>query len=93
MQLIGRQRGPILDAAANASGTLVASAGADGTARIWRFGQHAPLHTLHHPAAVEAASFSPDGSLVVTACADGSARIWRVATGKLSCGFGTAAAP
>ena len=82
LQLVGRQRGPILDAAANASGTLVATAGADGTARIWRFGQHAPLATLHHPAAVEAASFSPDGSLVMTACADGSARIWRVATGK-----------
>jgi hypothetical protein len=72
----------------------IASASADGTARIWRVSDGAPLHVLTGHSifetneddvvinAVRAVDFSPDGALLVTAGDDGTARLWRVADGQ-----------
>ena len=61
---------------------VVASAGTDGTVRLWslRTGQQigAPLQ---HGDAVTRVTFSPDGALLASASEDGTARIWRASDG------------
>jgi dipeptidyl aminopeptidase/acylaminoacyl peptidase len=65
-------------------GQHLATASADGTARIWEVASGRLLTTLEgHQRAVQAVAFSPDGQRLVTASADGTARIWEVASGRL----------
>jgi WD40 repeat protein len=63
-------------------GRLLATAGADGTARVWEASTGTALAVLHgHTGTVWIAAFSPDGRLLVTAGADGIARVWEASTG------------
>jgi hypothetical protein len=62
-------------------GQTLASAGKDGTARLWDLAGGAPV-TLAHPDAVLSVAFSPDGAWATTACADGAARLWDAAGGR-----------
>ena len=64
-----------------ASGRIV-GAGDDGTARLWRLSDGAPIGVLSEPGAgaITSASFSPDGRLVLTASQDGTARLWNATT-------------
>ena len=65
-------------------GRLVATASADGTARLWDAGTGAGLHTLAGDTDwVNGIAFSPDGRLVATASADRTARLWDAGTGAL----------
>ncbi|MCG8421195.1 MAG: protein kinase [Proteobacteria bacterium] len=65
-------------AAFSPDGTLIVTASADKTARVWRAdGQGEPVILRGHEGAVYAASFSPDGSRIVTASTDKTARVWR----------------
>ena len=73
--------GPVRAVAFSPSGRLVLTAGADGSARLWKQ-DGTLLRTLGRGRPLAAASFSPDGTLVLTSSADGTARIWRVATGE-----------
>ncbi|GEM_PF-5229141 len=62
-------------------GRTLASAGADGTVKLWTVdpGQNKTLsltHTLQHGRPVYAFSFSPSGDRLVTASFDGIVRIW-----------------
>jgi WD40 repeat protein len=64
-------------------GSLVASAGADGTLRLWNVATGSAVSVLHgHEDWVLGCTFSPDGSLVASAGADGTLRLWNVATGS-----------
>jgi len=66
------------------SGELIASAGADGTVKLWRMSDGALLRTLTgHEGDANGVAFSPDGSLVASAGADGTVRVWRVQDGQL----------
>jgi WD40 repeat protein len=62
-------------------GSARATAGSDGTVRLWDVATQqeigAPLTTDTQP--VYAAAFSPDGGTLATAGADGFARLWDVA--------------
>ena len=69
----------------SADGSLLASAGFDGTARTWRVlpdGALEPLHTLRgHTDAIHAVAFSPDGSILATAGYDGHIGLFDTASG------------
>jgi WD40 repeat protein len=67
-------------AALSTDGSLVATAGADGTAKLWSTDGGALLDTLTHPG-VDAVAFSPDGTLLATGGSDRLARIWRTSDG------------
>lgn len=62
-------------------GTLLASAGMDGTARLWNVSDGAEMRVLSGGGG-NAAKFSPDGKLLFTVSA-GAIRVWRVADGQL----------
>jgi WD40 repeat protein len=62
---------------------LLASAGADGTVRLWDVAAGRALHVLRgHEGQVVAAAFSPDGKLLASGGFDGQIILWDVSTGK-----------
>src|SRR5262249_43048663 len=50
---------------------------------LWNAATGKPLVSLHHPAAVHWAAFSPDASSLATSCADGFVRLWQTDTGAV----------
>lgn len=76
-------RGAVSDATFSRDGTLIATAGQDGTARIWDARTGRSLATLTgHRGAISSVDFSPDGRLVATASDDDTARVWDTSTGR-----------
>lgn len=67
----------------NATGTLIATSGADGTAKLWnaRTGEE-ELTLRGHTSDVLDVSIAPDGDRVATAGRDGTVRIWDAKTGE-----------
>ena len=64
-------------------GKLVASAGADGTVRVWNPDTGAEVRVLAaHPDACLGVAFSPDGARLATAGADKVTRVWDAETGR-----------
>jgi WD40 repeat protein len=67
-----------------ADGAMIATAGDDGTVRLWNVGNHHHVRTVAVPAtSVTAVAFSSTGSNMATASTDGLVRIWDPATGEL----------
>jgi len=62
-------------------GQILATAGDDGTVRLWDVATHsqigAPI-TASSGNGVDAVAFSPDGRILATAGGDGTARLWDV---------------
>jgi WD40 repeat protein len=76
------QRG-ITDIGFAPSGAMFATASADGSTRLWRSRDGAPVRVLDDGGkAIADFAFSPDGSLVATASSDGAVRVWDAATGE-----------
>jgi WD40 repeat protein/tetratricopeptide (TPR) repeat protein len=60
------------------SGNLLATAGADGTARVWQVATGSQLAVIAHEAPVQVVAFGPDGRWVATGGADGQVRVLEV---------------
>ena len=74
----------VLSARFSPDGRVLATACADGMARLWDAGtgepRRAPLPHPHY--VVEAAAFTPDGRAILTAGGDGLARWWDADIGR-----------
>jgi WD40 repeat protein len=76
------------DVALNGEGSMLATAGDDGTARLWDVATHrqigppltASVTNASSDGNVNAVAFSPDGTMLATAGQDGTVRLWDVAT-------------
>lgn len=79
---LGGHEGPVYGVAYSPDGKLIASAGEDGTARLWDAATGSELLTLQHPLAVSRVSFSPDGARLATSTPDGMVRFWDVTSGQ-----------
>ncbi|MGI6400993.1 MAG: WD40 repeat domain-containing protein [Thermoguttaceae bacterium] len=80
--------GPIFDVAFDPNSSFVATAGADGTVRIWNLGLMKQVAVLQgHADKVYSVCFSADGSLLLTASRDKTARLWNPNTGEEICRF------
>ena len=77
--------GEINRIAFNSDGSLLATAGMDRKAKLWRIADGKPLTLLHtlegHTAAVYAVAFSPNGLSLATAAYDGQIGLFEVASG------------
>jgi WD40 repeat protein len=64
-------------------GSLLATAGGDGTVRLWDVATQQQVGLSMDASTAEgvnAVAFTPDGSLLATAGGDGTVRLWDVAT-------------
>lgn len=77
-------RGFVHSAAFSHGGKLVATAGGDGTARLWEVPTGRLRLTLGgHTDLLSGVEFSPDDKLLATVSNDRTARLWDVRTGRL----------
>jgi WD40 repeat protein len=75
-RLNAQERG-VLDVVFGPDGTRLATAGSDGTARLWDAASGEELMVLSgHANEVNEVAFGPDGMRLVTAGYDGTARVW-----------------
>src|SRR5512142_2386207 len=86
----------ILGLAVSPTGTMLASASADGTAAVWNirtgrrllilpvYPPRRPDRSIHEVSfeTVDSVCFSPAGTYVATGSADGRVRIWSASTGR-----------
>ncbi|MEU0947241.1 trypsin-like peptidase domain-containing protein [Streptomyces canus] len=63
-------------------GSLVLTAGDDGTARVWDTATGRPLLNLRHLSYIRAAAFAPGGDLLATGGEDEKARLWSLPDGR-----------
>jgi WD40 repeat protein len=80
-QIPFRHDGGVEAVAFSPDASRLATASADGTARVWDSESGAEQLTVRHDDTVAGVAFSPDGARLATASWDGTARIWALQTG------------
>lgn len=68
--------------------SVIATAGEEGTIRIWDPGTGSVRLTLNSPGPVRSLVWSPDGHSIVAVSADHTVRVWDAHTGQLRAPFG-----
>ena len=72
------------DAQFSPDGSIVATAGVDGSVQLWDRDGHELAHgPFHHEGTVLSLAFTPNGKSLVGGCRDGTARIWDLETTEL----------
>jgi len=80
--------GPVFDVAFSPDSEFAATAGADGTVRLWNLGLKRQVALFKgHTDKVYSVVFSEDGSYLLTASRDKTARLWNPSTGEEICRF------
>jgi WD40 repeat protein len=64
------------------SGEFLATAGFDGTVRLWRAWNGDQLFRLDHDSPVYAIAFSPDGAVIASGTQNGGLYLWAASTGR-----------
>ena len=82
---LSRHRGDVYYVEFSPRGDLLASAGKDGTARIWDTTTWRLVREINASATeVNVAAFSPDGKTLATVDDEGKLKLWDIATGRLA---------
>jgi len=80
--------GPVFDVAFSPDSEFAATAGADGTVRLWNLGLQRQVAVFKgHADKVYSVKFSEDGAYLLTASRDKTARMWNATTGEETCRF------
>ncbi|PWE17767.1 hypothetical protein DDZ18_08930 [Marinicauda salina] len=79
---LNSHEGPVRMSALSPDGTRIATASADGAARVWDAETGERLALIEHEGEVASVVFSRDGARVLTASADGTARVSDAETGE-----------
>jgi WD40 repeat protein len=82
MFVVGDHAAPVYSLAFSPAGPTLASAGKDGTARLWDLAGGPAIVLSGHTEEVLSVAFRPDGEQVATGGKDRTARLWAAATGK-----------
>ena len=82
MFVVGDHAAPVYSLAFSPSGLGLASAGKDGTVRLWDIAGDPPITFTGHTDAVLSVAFRPDGEQIATGSADRTARLWDAVSGK-----------
>ena len=73
--------GPVNDLVFSPDSSLIYSASADKTVKVWKSASELPTRNFGHPNYVDAVAFNPDGKLLATGCHDGKVRIFDLVKG------------
>ena len=82
MFVVGDHAAPVYSLAFSPVHPVLASAGKDGTARLWQLGGGPPIILHGHTDEVLSVAFRPDGGQIATGGKDRTARLWSAATGN-----------
>jgi WD40 repeat protein len=82
MFVVGDHAAPVYSLAFAPARATLASAGKDGTARLWDLCGGPTITLSGHTDEVLSVAFHPDGTQVATGSKDRTARLWDAATGK-----------
>lgn len=82
-QTLSGHRGLVNAVAAAPDNSLIATAGADGTVRLWNLKRQGEVGAIFtgHPSPVMAVAFAPDSKTLASADADGHVHVWDVKIG------------
>lgn len=82
MLVVGDHAAPVHTLTFAPDGRTLASAGKDGTARLWDLTAGGAPLVLRHADAVLGVAYHPAGTQLATGAADGGVRFWDAATGR-----------